>query len=269
MKRRYILLSGVVGVLVAFSGLLLNQETFLAQSLFAQKPVTLTVSAASDLNYVFKEIGALWEKETGNKVTFNFGSTGQLAQQIERGAPVDLFAAANKSFIEDLDKKGLIVSNTKALYGRGRITLWTREDSRLNPKNIRDLTRPEYKRIAIANPDHAPYGIAAREALQSVGMWDTIKPKLVLGENISQTKQYAETGNVDVGIVALSLSVNRPGKWELIPDNLHTPIDQMLAVVKRSKHQRQAQNFARFINGAKGRPLMKKYGFVLPGETLN
>lgn len=268
IKRRYLLLSGVVAVLVALSGLLLNQETFLAQSLFAQRPVTLTVSAAADLNYVFREIGALWEKETGNKVRFNFGSTGQLAQQIERGAPVDLFAAANKSFIEDLDKKGLIVSNTKALYGRGRITLWTREDSKLNPKSIRDLTRPEYKRIAIANPDHAPYGIAAREALQSVGIWDTVKPRLVLGENIRQTQQYAETGNVDVAIAALSLSVTKPGKWELIPENLHKPIDQMLAVVKSSKHQRQAQHFARFINGPKGRPLMKKYGFVLPGETV-
>ncbi|MGF1675745.1 MAG: molybdate ABC transporter substrate-binding protein [Rivularia sp. (in: cyanobacteria)] len=269
IKRQYLLLSGMAVILVAFSGLFLNQATFSTQTLFAQTPVTLTVSAASDLNYVFKEIGALWEKETGNKVTFNFGSTGKLAQQIERGAPVDLFAAANKSFIEDLDKKELLVSNTKALYGRGRITLWTREDSKLNPKNIRDLTKAEYQRIAIANPDHAPYGMAAREALQSVGIWDAIKPKLVMGENISQTKQYAETGNVDVGIVALSLSVDRPGKWELIPENLHKPIDQMLAVVKKSKHQQEAQQFAEFINGAKGRPLMKKYGFVLPGETLN
>ncbi|MCX7594624.1 MAG: molybdate ABC transporter substrate-binding protein [Fischerella sp.] len=261
-------MSGLVAVLVACWGVFFHQAPAI-QTLLAQKPVTLTVSAAADLNYVFKEIGALWEKETGNKVTFNFGSTGQLAQQIERGAPVDLFAAANKSFVEELDKKGLIVSNTKALYGRGRITLWTREDSKLNPKDIRDLTKPEYKRIAIANPDHAPYGIAAREAMQSVGIWDAIQPKLVLGENIRQTQQYVETGNVDVGIVALSLSVNKLGKWELIPENLHQPIDQMLAVVKKSKHQTQAQQFAQYINGSQGRPLMKKYGFVLPGETAN
>lgn len=105
IKRRYFVLSSLIAVLVASWGLLLNTAPA-TQTLIAQKPVTLTVSAAADLNYVFKEIGALWEKETGNKVTFNFGSTGQLAQQIERGAPVDLFAAANKSFLEDLDKKG-------------------------------------------------------------------------------------------------------------------------------------------------------------------
>ena len=253
IRRRYFFLSSLVAVLVASWGFFLTQAPA-AQMLLAQKPVTLTVSAAADLNYVFKEIGALWEKETGNKITFNFGSTGQLAQQIERGAPVDLFAAANKSFVEDLDKQGLIVSNTKALYGRGRITVWTREDSKLNPKNIKDLTKPEYKRVAIANPDHAPYGIAAREAFQSVGIWNAIKPKLELGENIRQTQQYVETGNVDVGIVALSLSVNRPGKWELIPENLHKPINQMLAVVKKSKHQPQARQFAQYINGPKGRP---------------
>nr|WP_254658066.1 molybdate ABC transporter substrate-binding protein [Pleurocapsa sp. PCC 7327] len=261
-------MSIIVAVLVASWGFFLSQAPAF-QTLLAQKSVTLTVSAAADLNYVFKEIGALWEKETGNKVTFNFGSTGQLAQQIERGAPVDLFAAANKSYIEDLDKKGLIISNTKALYGRGRITLWTREGSKLNPKDIRDLTKPEYKKVAIANPDHAPYGIAAREAMQSAGIWDTIKPKLVLGENIRQTQQYVETGNVDVGIVALSLSVNRPGKWDLIPENLHKPVDQMLAVVRKSKYQTQARQFAQFINGPQGRPLMKKYGFVLPGETAD
>ncbi len=264
VKRLYLFLSSLVALFVVISGLLLNQFPF-----FAQSPITLTVSAASDLNYVFQEIGALWEKETGNKVTFNFGSTGQLAQQIERGAPVDLFAAANKSFIEDLNRLGLVVPETMALYGRGRITVWTREDSPLNPKDIRDITKPEYKRVAIANSSHAPYGAAAKEAMQSVGIWDAMQPKLILGEHIRQTKQYAETGNVDAAIVALSLSVNMPGKWELIPDNLHKPIDQMLAVVKKSPHQQQARNFAQFINGPKGRPLMIKYGFVLPGETVN
>lgn len=228
--------------------------------------VTLTVSAAADLTNAFQEMGKLFEQETGNKVSFNFGSTGQLAQQIERGAPVDLFAAANKSFIEELDKKGLVIPDTKALYARGRITLWTKENSPLNLKQIKDLSKPEVKRIAIANPDHAPYGIAAREAFQSVGIWDAVQPKLVFGENVRQTLQYAESGNVDVAIAALSLSVNKPGRWELIPDNLHKPLDQMLAVIKKTSHESQAREFAKFINGSKGRLLMRKYGFVLPGE---
>ncbi|TVP61662.1 MAG: molybdate ABC transporter substrate-binding protein [Nodularia sp. (in: Bacteria)] len=271
MKRRYFLLFGLAALAVSVSGFFLSELSLssVERTLLAQKPVTITVSAASDLTFVFKEIGALWEQDTGNKVTFNFGSTGQIAQQIERGAPVDLFAAANKSFVEDLDKKGLILSQTKALYGRGLITVWTRQDSPLNPKDIKDLIKPEYKRVAIANPDHAPYGTAAKQALQSAGIWDTIQPKLVIGNNIRQTQQYVETGNVDVCINALSLSINRPGKWELIPENMHEPIDQMLAVVKKSRHSTQAQDFAKYINSSKGRPLMKKYGFILPGETLN
>lgn len=230
--------------------------------------ITLTVSAAADLNYVFPEIGKLWEEETGHTVSFNLGSTGQLAQQIERGAPVDLFAAANKKFVEDLDEKGLVFADTKALYGVGRLTLWQRDDSTFEITNIRDLTKSEVQRVAIANPDHAPYGVAAREALQTAGIWDEIQPKLVLGENIRQTQQYAETGNVDVAIVALSISVNQPGRWTLIPADLHQPLEQMLAVPKNAPHPDMAKQFAAFINGEQGRLLMQKYGFVLPGEEL-
>ena len=231
-----------------------------------QETVALTVSAAADLNYVFPEIAKLWEQETKGQVTFNFGSTGQLAQQIDRGAPVDLFAAANKKFVEDLDKKGLILSDTKALYGIGRITLWQKKGSTLELKDIKDLTKPEVKRVAIANPDHAPYGMAAREAMQSAEIWEDIQPKLVFGENVKQTQQYAETGNVDVAIVALSLSVNKSGKWTLIPSELHKPLEQMMAVPKSSPHPDVAKKFAAFINGEKGRLLMRKYGFVLPQE---
>lgn len=257
------------GLLAACGVTTVNQpsSTPVASQPPSAEPITLTVSAAADLNYVFPEIGKLWEQETGNKVTFNLGSTGQLAQQIERGAPVDLFAAANKKFVEELDKQGLVLSETKALYGVGRITLWQKEGSALEIKAIQDLMKPEIQRVAIANPDHAPYGVAAREALQSAGIWNTIQPKLVLGENIKQTQQYAETGNVDVAIVALSISVNKPGKWTLIPADLHKPLEQMLAVPKSAPHPGAAKQFAAFINGIKGRPLMQKYGFVLPGEN--
>jgi molybdate transport system substrate-binding protein len=231
---------------------------------------TITVSAASDLQYAFTEIGKQFEAATGNKVVFNFGSTGQLSQQIEKGAPADVFAAANVSYVDDLEKQGLILLDTKQLYGRGRIVLWTRADSPLQITRVEDLVRPDVKRIAIANPDHAPYGVAAREAMQTAGVWEAVQPKLVLGENVQQTLQYAETGNVDVAIVALSLSVpaaeGTPGRWTLIPQELHPPIDQALAVIKDTKHQAAARAFAAFVNGPQGRPIMRKYGFVLPGE---
>lgn len=231
-----------------------------------QQLVTLTVSAAADLAPAFQEIGALFEKATATRVVFNFGSTGQLAQQIEQGAPVDLFAAANVAFIDELEQQGLIFPDTKALYARGRITMWTRADRSFHVERLEDVARPEVKRVAIANPQHAPYGIAAREALQSVGIWQAVQPKLVLGENVRQTLIYAETGNVDVAIVALSLSLHREGRWLLIPEELHKPIDQALAVIKGTRHEREARQFAGFINGPTGRPIMRKYGFTLPGE---
>jgi molybdate transport system substrate-binding protein len=233
-----------------------------------RQPLSLTISAAADLTFAFQELGALFEKETGIKVTFNFGSTGQLAQQIEHGAPVDLFAAANVAFIEELDKQGLILPETKALYARGRITLWTRADSSVRVERIEDLTSSEVKQVAIANPEHAPYGMAAREATQTVGIWETVQPKLVFGENIRQTLLYAETGNVEVAIVALSLSVQGQGRWVLIPQELHKPIDQALAVIRGTRHEQEARRFAAFINGPAGRLIMRKYGFVLPGEEI-
>ncbi len=249
---------------IIFAGFLISGSSFSSESL--QQPITLTISAAADLTLAFKEIGRLFEEETGTKIIFNFGSTGQLAQQIEQGAPVDLFAAANISFIDELAQKGLIIPETKMLYARGRITLWTRENNPLRIERIEDLTRPDVKRIAIANPIHAPYGIAAREALQSVGIWEMIHPKLILGENVRQALLYAETGNVDVAITALSLSIQSKGHWVLLPQDLHKPIDQALAVIKGTSYEAVARQFATFINGPQGRPVMRKYGFILPGE---
>ena len=232
----------------------------------SESPVTLTVSAAADLTPAFEELGRTFEHDTGIKVIFNFGSTGQLTQQIEQGAPVDLLAAANVSFIEELEHKNLIVPDTKTLYAQGRITLWTRTDSPLKLQSIEDLAKPEVRRIAIANPEHAPYGEAARQALHSAGIWDRVSSRLVFGENIRQTFQYAETGNVDAAIVALSLSINSNGRWVLISDKLHQPLNQALAVIRGTKHEVEARRFASFINSPQGRPIMRQYGFILPGE---
>jgi molybdate transport system substrate-binding protein len=184
-----------------------------------------------------------------------------LTRQIENGAPFDLFAAANVSYIDELDQKGLIISDSRSIYARGRITLWTPNESNLRLQGIADLARPEVQRIAIANPDHAPYGLAAKQALQSAGVWDRVQPKLVYGDNIRQTLQYAQTGNVEVAIVALSLSVQSNGRWSLIPEELHQPIDQGLAILKTSKNEQPARAFAAFINSPQGKAILNKYGF--------
>jgi len=224
-------------------------------------PDELTVAAASDLTPAFEELGREFESATKTKVVFVFGSTGMLTRQIENGAPFDLFAAANVSYIDELDQKGLIISDSKAIYARGRVTLWTSNESPLRLQGIADLARPEVKRIAIANPDHAPYGLAAKQALQSAGVWERVQPKLVYGDNIRQTIQYAQTGNVEVAIVALSLSIQSNGRWTLIPEELHQPIDQGLAVVKSTNKEQAARAFANFISSPQGKTIMKKYGF--------
>lgn len=222
----------------------------------------ITVAAASDLGPAFEEIGREFESVHKTKVVFVFGSTGLLTKQIENGAPMDLFAAANVSYIDQLEQKGLIIPDTKAIYGRGRITLWTSAGSNIRLEGIADLARPEVTRVAIANPDHAPYGLAARQALETVGIWERVKPKLVYGDNIRQTLQYAETGNVDVAIVALSLSMQSRGRWTIIPEELHKPIDQALAVIKSTKNEASARAFADFVKGQQGRAILQKYGFT-------
>ena len=232
--------------------------------------VTLTVSAAANLTSVLEEVGAAFTEQTGIAVVFNFGASGTLTQQIEKGAPVDVFASANEDFITQLDAAGLVIPDTIARYAIGRLTLWTRADSPLTLTSIEDLTQPSITRIAIANPETAPYGVAAREALQTAGLWETLQPKLIFGENIAQTFQYAETGNVDVAFVALSQGIEAgdAGNWLLLPDDLHNPLNQALAVVRSTQHEAEAHQFAAFVNSPTGREIMRRYGYILPGEEL-
>lgn len=241
-----------------------SEETTVA----SPETITLTVSGAADLTPAFQEIGAAFEAETGTKVIFNFGSTGQLAEQIKQGAAVDVFAAANIAFVDELEAEGLIIPETKALYAQGRITIWVTQDSPLTLETLADLTDPAIERIAIANPEHAPYGKAAQEALISAGVWDEVEDRLLLGENIAQTLSYAQTGEVDAAIVALSLSIPSGGRWVLIPAELHNPLNQALAVIASTEHETEARAFADYVNSEAGRTIMRRYGFILPGETV-
>lgn len=228
------------------------------------QPSEIHIAAASDLTSAFEEIGRDFEIANHTKVIFSFGSTGLLTRQIENGAPMDAFAAANVDFIDQLDKKGLIFSDTKSVYARGRITLWTSKDSKIRIEKLQDLSQDAVKRIAIANPDHAPYGMAAREALQSTGIWDVVKPKLVYADNIRQTLQFAESGNVDVAIVALSLSVQSNGQWVVVPAELHKPINQAMAVIKGTKNESATRQFISFVVSEKAQAILAKYGFEKP-----
>jgi molybdate transport system substrate-binding protein len=231
-------------------------------------PTEIKVAAASDLAFAFKEIGQVYGDRTGHKVTFTFGSTGLLARQIEEGAPFDVFAAANVSFVDGLVGKGAAVADSKALYGRGRIVVWTKKDAANPPASLSDLADLRFTKIAIANPEHAPYGRAAQQAMVKAGVWDKVKGRIVYGENVQQTLQFAQTGNVEAAIVALSLALVSDGKHVVVEDSLHDPIDQALVVCARSSMPDVARDFANFVNSEDGRNIMKRYGFLLPGESV-
>lgn len=230
----------------------------------AKTEAKLLVAAASDLSLAFKEIGQQFEKDTNSKIEFSFGSTGTLAQQIENGAPFDVFAAANISFVEDLKAKGKVIADSQQLYAQGRIGLAVPAKSRFQPKELKDLLDPSIKKIAIANPDHAPYGLAAKQALQKTGLWDQIEPKLVYGKNISETLVFITTGNAEAGIIAQSIAKADEVKFQLIDPSLHEPLNQAIAVVHGTGQEQLARKFIQYVNEPASRKIMQKYGFAPP-----
>jgi molybdate transport system substrate-binding protein len=225
-------------------------------------PPSLRIAAAADLARAFDEVGAAFEKAGNARPTFSFGSTGLLAKQIQEGAPFDVFAAANVSFADDVIKAGRCDPASKALYARGRVVVWAKGEP---PKSLAELADARYVKIAIANPEHAPYGRAAMEALTSAGVADAVKPKLVYGENVQQTLQFAQTGNAEAAIVALSLATVSDGKWLAIDPALHKPIDQAMVTCGKNG---AAARFTVFVGSAEGRAIMRRYGFLLPGEVV-
>jgi molybdate transport system substrate-binding protein len=228
----------------------------------------LRIAAAADLALAFGEIKTDFERKTGKRVEISFGSTGLLAKQIAEGAPFDVFAAANVSFVDDVVRAGACDASTKALYARGRIVVWTNDASAL-PKDLSGLTDPRYAKIAIANPEHAPYGRAAEQALTKAGIWEPLRPRMVHGENVQQTQVYARTGNADAAIIALSLAVVSDGAYLPIDASLHEPLDQALVVCHggiRAK-MNEAHSFVGYVGSPAGRTVMRKYGFLLPAES--
>lgn len=225
----------------------------------------ITVAAASDVYLAFTEIGKLFKEETGINVVFSFGSTGQLSKQIEEGAPFDLFAAANQSFIQDLSEKNLIISEYQKQYAEGRLGVYYPQLEADN-FDINQLGDPNIKTIAIANPEHAPYGKAAKESLESLGLWDIVKEKIVYAENIRQAFQYVETGNADVGIIALALIEDQGERFSLLDKETHLPITQTFGIPTKSQNKELAQQFINYVMSDTGKEILIKYGFEMPQE---
>jgi molybdate transport system substrate-binding protein len=234
----------------------------------AKPPEPLRVAAAADLARAFRELTPAFNARSPIDLKLSLGSTGLLARQITQGAPFDLFLAANVAYVDQVVKAGACDGGTVASYARGRLVIWLKGagGAELSPASLGDA---RFKHIAIANPEHAPYGKAAREALTQAGVWNQISDRLVYGENVQQTQELAQSGNADVAIIGLSLAIGSPsGSWALVDEALYAPLDQALVVCKHGTNVEAARKLAAFLKAPAGHTILRKYGFLLPGEAL-
>jgi molybdate transport system substrate-binding protein len=224
----------------------------------------LLVLAAADLQAAMPGLVAAYEAATGGRAEVVLGSTGNLTSQIEQGAPGDVFLAANESFVDRLVTRDRVLPETRRVYAIGPLVLVAAAGVPL-PESVAELASPVYGTVATANPEHAPYGMAAREAMRSAGVWDVVRPRLVLGENIAQALQFVRTGNADAGIVALGLVVQLPDMaYQPVDPGLHAPLRQTGAVLRGSSQPAEAAAFLDFLTGPDGRAILRSHGFELP-----
>lgn len=257
---------GIVKFFLALAAGLASSPTI------AGGPAAPAIAAAADLKFALDEIAVAFRDDTGKVVRISFGSSGNFKTQILQGAPYELFLSADEAFVEELHRAGK-ARDKGTLYAIGRIVLFAPKGSPLGVdaefKGLRQMIESgKLRRFAIANPGHAPYGRAAREALIKAGLWDRLQPQLVLGENVSQAAQFASAGGADGGIFAYSLArspaVSSLGTYALIPDAAHTPLRQAMALMKNASPDAEA--FFAYLQQPSARAILKRHGFVLPGE---
>ena len=229
----------------------------------------LSVAAASDLTFAFKEIAVNYQNQNAAGLKISYGSSGNFFSQIQSGAPYDLFFSADIGYAKKLEAANLIEPGTLYEYAIGKIVLWAPAASKLDvSKGLSVLTDAAIHKIAIANPEHAPYGRAAKAAMEKAGIYDQVKGKIVLGENISQTAQFVQSGNADIGIIALSLvlapTLKDKGKYYEIPAADYPPIEQAAMVLKSTKNRELAKKFLASFREPAVIEIMQRYGFVVP-----
>ena len=234
-------------------------------------PRELAVAAASDLQTVLPEIASRFQRETGVVVKTSLGSSGNFFAQIQNGAPFDVFLSADIDYPKRLSASRQADASSLYAYATGRIVLWTRNDSGIDVrKGLAVLTDARVRRIAIANPEHAPYGRAAVAALRHDGLYDAIQSRLVLGENIAQAAQFADSGNADAGIIALALALGpalrSTGTYLEIPATAYPPIQQAAIIVSASKNKVVARQFLTYLARPEIVQLLARFGFGAPRQ---
>jgi molybdate transport system substrate-binding protein len=234
----------------------------------------ITLAAAADLSSALKELGERYQQKTGVEVQLSFGASGALTQQIENGAPFDLFFSADMDYPRQLIAAGEADGASLYQYAVGRLVLWVPADSPLDleHRGMNALLDPSVKKIAIANPQHAPYGRAAVAALKHAGVYDRVGDRLVLGENVAQAAQFVESGNAQAGFVALAQAVapsmRGKGKYWEVPAEYYPALAQAVVVLSRSKHKKEAAEFLEYIKTKEAAESLEKYGFKLPRTSV-
>lgn len=232
----------------------------------------IKVAAAADLNYAMKDLAARFEQKTGNTVALSFGASGNFYSQVRNGAPFDLFFSADAEYPGKLAEAGMVDRASLTTYAVGHLVLWVPDTSPPDPQKLKMdlLLQPSVKRVAIANPEHAPYGRAAMSAIEHFGLKNKIAGKLVVGENISQAAQFVQSGNAQAGLIAMSLAVSPAmkdaGKYWQLPADAYPEIQQVAAVIASSKHKPAAQAFLDFVRSPEGAAVLKQYGFGVPSR---
>jgi molybdate transport system substrate-binding protein len=231
----------------------------------------IKVAAASDLTFAFKDVAVRFQKQTGNSLKLTYGSSGNFFAQIQNGAPFDLFFSADVGYPQKLEAAGLTEPGTIYEYASGKLVMWVPNASKLDlSRGLATLLDPGIRKIAIANPLHAPYGVAAVAAMRHAAVYDKVKSKLVLGENISQTAQFVQSGNADVGLLALSLAVapamQDSGRYVEIAADEYPPLIQAVVILKSSRNKQLANQFLKFLKEPGTVALMERYGFSIPKD---
>jgi molybdate transport system substrate-binding protein len=241
----------------------------LVAGLHAQNEQGLRVAAAADLQFALKDIAQQYEHQTGHKVEITFGSSGNFFSQLQNGAPFDVFFSADIEYPMRLQQDNLIEPNSLLKYATGRIVVWMPADSKIDlaGQKWNALLDPSVQKIAIANPEHAPYGRAAVEALKRAGIYEKVQPKLVYGENISQAAQFVQSGNAQAGIIALSLAVSpamKTGQRWGVPVDQYAPINQGAVILKTARDKEAARALLAFVSTDAGQRILESYGFAIP-----
>jgi molybdate transport system substrate-binding protein len=232
------------------------------------------IAAAADLQFAMNNLAHQFEKATGDVLQVTYGSSGNFFSQLQNGAPFDLFFSADIEYPKKLQSAGLVEPGSLFTYAFGRIVIWTPPGSKLDVANQRwdALLDAKVSKIAIANPEHAPYGRAAVAAMQAAGIYEKVQAKLVFGENISQAAEFVQSGNAQAGIIALSLAVSpamKDGKRWKIPADSYPPIEQGVAMLKNANDKNAARAFLEFVNSEPGSATLVKYGFTVPPTSPN